>query len=302
LHHTNIVPVYAVGVHEGLHYYVMQYIRGAGLNTVVAEIRRQLQRGEKSAPEAPVNANGTNGVHDFSAREAAFALRSDRFSREYKRAQSDSDNSDSQATAVQPHLPVSVTQTQPPGPLPEDPLTGLAHAMQEPVSFTPLGEHYWRGVARLGRQVADALQYAHSQGTLHRDIKPANLLLDGNGMVWVTDFGLARALEEARVTETGDVVGTLLYMAPEQFEGRTTTRSDIYSLGVTLCELLTLQPIFQSSNKHQLIRSITQGEPRRPRTVNPHIPRDLETIVLKAMSREPEKRDANAAEMREDLD
>lgn len=306
LHHTNIVPVYAVGVQDDLHYYVMQYIRGAGLNSVAAEIRRQLQRGEVKDPQPPAGGDGGDQTHQvFSARDAAFALRSDRFSRENKRIHSDPASSDAQTTPVQPHRPASVTQTQPPGPLPDDlppvPSATVTTAI-DPASFAPLGAHYWRGVARLGRQVADALQYAHSQGTLHRDIKPANLLLDGNGMVWVTDFGLARALEEARVTDTGDVVGTLLYMAPEQFDGETTTRSDIYSLGVTLCEMLTLQPIFQSSNKHQLIRNITQGEPRRPRTVNPHIPLDLETIVLKAMAREPEKRYANAAELRDDLD
>ena len=100
---------------------------------------------------------------------------------------------------------------------------------------------YWDQVAAIGLQVADALQYAHDQGVLHRDIKPANLLLDGRGSVWVTDFGLAKLLEHADLTSTGDVVGTLLYMAPESIHGQFDARSDVYSLGLTLYELLTLE-------------------------------------------------------------
>src|SRR5205085_8890807 len=121
----------------------------------------------------------------------------------------------------------------------------LSSLAPHPSSLAP---PYWRSVAHAGVQVANALHYAHSQGILHRDIKPANLLLDAEGTVWVTDFGLAKAFESPDVTDTGDLVGTLLYMAPEQFEGKYDARSDIYSLGVTLRELLTLEPLFQGSN------------------------------------------------------
>ncbi len=161
---------------------------------------------------------------------------------------------------------------------------------------------YWRGVALIGRQVADALAYAHAQGTLHRDIKPGNLLVDEQGAVQVTDFGLAKALQSSQdLTQSGGITGTLRYMAPEQFEGKTDARSDIYSLGLTLYELLTLQPAFRESDRSALMRRIIEGEAPRPRNLNPHVPRDLETIVLTATARDPGHRYASAAAMAEDL-
>src|SRR5262249_18420095 len=96
---------------------------------------------------------------------------------------------------------------------------------------------YWQGVARVGVQVADALDYAHRNGVVHRDIKPSNLLLDARGSVWVTDFGLAKADDQPNLTHTGDILGTLRYMPPEAFNGRADARGDIYSLGLTLYEL-----------------------------------------------------------------
>src|SRR5207248_4847487 len=108
-----------------------------------------------------------------------------------------------------------------------------------------VGWQYWHSVARVGLQVADALAYAASQGVLHRDIKPSNLLLDTRGTVWVTDFGLAKTeADRDDVTHTGDIVGTLRYMAPERFRGEADVRSDVYALGLTLYELLTLRPAF----------------------------------------------------------
>jgi serine/threonine protein kinase len=101
------------------------------------------------------------------------------------------------------------------------------------------GPSYWRSIAVIGQQVAEALQYAHAHHTLHRDIKPANLLLESQGVVWITDFGLAKAAEQDNVTQAGTLVGTLRYMAPEQFSGQVDARSDIDSLGLTLYELLT---------------------------------------------------------------
>jgi serine/threonine protein kinase len=94
-------------------------------------------------------------------------------------------------------------------------------------------------VARVGLQVAEALAYAHGQGVLHRDIKPSNLLLDAQGKVWVTDFGLAKTDAHEDLTHTGDIIGTLRYMAPERFQGQSDPRSDVYGLGITLYELLT---------------------------------------------------------------
>jgi tetratricopeptide (TPR) repeat protein len=150
--------------------------------------------------------------------------------------------------------------------------------------------------------VASALAYAHSQNILHRDIKPANLLLDATGTVWVADFGLAKVHEPDTVSNTGDVVGTLQYMAPEQFQGQYDARSDICSLGLTLYELLALQPAFQDSNPSRLIHRISQEEPPRLRSLNPAIPRDLETIVLKASARDPARRYQTAQALCDDLE
>jgi tetratricopeptide (TPR) repeat protein len=156
-------------------------------------------------------------------------------------------------------------------------------------------------VARVGIQVAEALAYAHGQRVLHRDIKPSNLLLDTRGNVWVADFGLAKTSDGEDLTYVGDVVGTLRYMAPERFGGHSDERADVYSLGLTLYELVALRPGFDESDRHKLILQVTQAEPPRLRKVVPVVPRDLETIIHKAMAREPGHRYASAGAMAEDL-
>jgi WD40 repeat protein len=163
------------------------------------------------------------------------------------------------------------------------------------------GSGYWRSVARLGIQAAQALAYAHGQGILHRDVKPANLLLDLHGTLWVTDFGLAKAADSDDLTGTGDVVGTLRYLAPERFQGRSDGRSDVYALGLTLYELLTLRPAFTGDDRQRLMRQILDEEPMPPRKVDAAIPRDLETVVLKAIARDPGQRYQSAGELAEDL-
>ena len=117
--------------------------------------------------------------------------------------------------------------------------------------------NYWKSVASIGVQVAEALEYAHKQGIQHRDIKPSNLLLDTRGTVWVTDFGLAKADDQQNLTHSGDILGTLRYMPPEAFEGRTDARSDIYSLGLTLYEMLAFRPAYDEHERNQLIRQVT---------------------------------------------
>src|SRR5262249_4026145 len=112
---------------------------------------------------------------------------------------------------------------------------------------------YFRSVARVGLQAADALAYAHHQGVLHRDVKPSNLLLDQQGIVWITDFGLAKAEGADELTQTGDIVGTVRFMAPERFDGRSLPQSDVYGLGLTLYEMLTLHPAFCDSSRARLI-------------------------------------------------
>jgi eukaryotic-like serine/threonine-protein kinase len=154
---------------------------------------------------------------------------------------------------------------------------------------------------RVGLEVAEALAYAHSQGILHRDIKPSNLLLDAKGTVWVTDFGLAKAEGSDALTNTGDIVGTLRYMAPERFDGWSDPRSDLYSLGVTLYELLTLRPLCEEPNRARLIKRVTHELPPAPHKLEPKIPRDLETIVLKTIAKEPAQRYVSAGELALDL-
>ena len=140
----------------------------------------------------------------------------------------------------------------------------------------------------------EALAYAHGQGVLHRDIKPSNLLLDRDGNVWVADFGLAKATGTDDLTHTGDIVGTVRYMAPERFHGESDARSDLYALGLTLYELLALRPAFDESDRASLMRQVTQEDPPRLRRLNGRVPLDLETIIHKAIAREPGQRYASA--------
>lgn len=158
-----------------------------------------------------------------------------------------------------------------------------------------------RLVARVGAEVADALHHAHQHGALHRDVKPANLMLDRDGHVWVTDFGLAKALEQNGLTNTGDVLGTLQYMAPEQFEGRYDARSEVYALGATLYEIASLRSAFVADTRAELIERIRAGKHEPLRRITPHAARDLETILARAMAIEPERRYADAAEFASDL-
>ena len=139
-----------------------------------------------------------------------------------------------------------------------------------------------RAAARLAMQAAEALEHAHGLGVLHRDIKPGNLLVDGRGHLWVADFGLARFQGAGDLTQSGDLLGTLRYMSPEQAAGGRILdpRTDVYSLGATLYELLTARPAFDGADRQELLRQITHVEPPPPRKLDPAIPHDLETIVL----------------------
>ncbi len=160
---------------------------------------------------------------------------------------------------------------------------------------------HWRRIADLGMQVAQALHYAHSNGVTHRDIKPSNLIVGDDWRVWVTDFGLAVTHDQERISRSGDVVGTLRYMSPEQLNGRPDSRSDIYSLGLTLYELAVRRPAFEGENRGSLIRRVSTSSPARPRTLCSEIPSDLETIILKAIARSPADRYRTAEELSEDL-
>jgi serine/threonine protein kinase len=163
---------------------------------------------------------------------------------------------------------------------------------------------YVRTVAQLGVQAAEALEHAHQMGIVHRDIKPANLLVDGRDNLWITDFGLARFHSDAGLTLSGDLLGTLRYMSPEQAlakHGLVDHRTDIYSLGATLYELLTLVPACPGEDRHEVLRQIERDDPSPPRSLNPAIPADLETIVLKALAKDLDARYATAQELADDL-
>lgn len=163
------------------------------------------------------------------------------------------------------------------------------------------GHEFYRSVARVGLQVAEALAYAHSEGILHRDIKPSNLLLDAKGSVWITDFGLAKAEGCDGLTQTGDFVGTLRYMAPERLDGWSDRRGDVYGLGITLYELLTLRPFLEASSRGQLVDKIRHEHPPPLSKSDRSIPQDLETIALKALAKEPSSRYHTAEGLAEDL-
>ena len=163
---------------------------------------------------------------------------------------------------------------------------------------------YFDRVADLGRQAALALEHAHQLGVVHRDVKPSNLLLDLRGQLWVTDFGLAQVAGDPGLTISGELLGTIRYASPEQLlarRGIVDHRSDVYSLGATLYELLTLRPPFDERDRNALIRQIADDDPRPPRSLDPSIPSELETIVLKALRKDPADRYGTAQELADDL-
>jgi serine/threonine protein kinase/Flp pilus assembly protein TadD len=199
-----------------------------------------------------------------------------------------------------------VTAASPPPQGVEAPAADASTALAAALSTERAGQgrEYYRTVARWGVQAAEALDYAHQVGVVHRDIKPGNLLLEERGQLWVTDFGLARIQSEASVTATGDLVGTLRYMSPEQALAKRVAidhRTDVYSLGATLYELLTLQPACPGTDRQELLRQIAFEEPVPPRRRERAVPAELETVVLKAMEKAPQDRYATAQDLADDL-
>jgi serine/threonine protein kinase len=261
LHHPQIVPIFAVGSEHGTHYYAMQYIDGPTLAEVIHQHRHH------GREAAGVGASGPN----------------------------------SSATGTAPRGPTSGPGESSANRCDEE---VIGASPSRVVNGSCRGPGAYRALAQLGIQAAEALDYAHTMGILHRDIKPSNLLIDARGNLWITDFGLARFQDEPGLTRTGDLLGTLRYMDPKLVFGRRMSfdpRSDIYALGATLYELLTLRPVFDGGDREKLLRQIALEEPIPPRRLDPTIPRDLETIVGKAMAKEPDRRYATARELGEDL-
>ena len=241
LHHTNIVPVFGVGHHEDAHYYVMQFIQGLGLDDVLEELR--LLRSAKAKPSEQAAVPGVQAT-DPPVKRVAHSLVTGTFQMTELASGGKADAGDSTATF---------------GPSESHP-SRLPNA-SDLSSVSGSDDRYWRSVARIGLCIAEALDYAHGRGILHRDIKPSNLLMDLKGTVWVTDFGLAKAAGAEDLTHTGDIVGTIRYMAPERFQGKSDVRSDVYSLGVTLYELLVLRPAFGERDRVTLIERVLHQEP-----------------------------------------
>jgi tRNA A-37 threonylcarbamoyl transferase component Bud32 len=219
LEHPNIVPVYEVGTHGGMHYFTMKLVEGGSLADRMAKAEWRMAKAPTGAKRPP-----------FDLRHSALLI----------------------------------------------------------------------------SKVARAVHYAHQRGVLHRDLKPGNILLDAQGEPYVTDFGLAKLVDkEASLTRTGAFIGTPSYVAPEQAAGQSkkiTTAADIYSLGAVLYELLTGQPPFRSDSELETLRRVVEEEPAQPKTSNPDVDRDLQTICLKCLGKEPSRRYATAEALAVELE
>ena len=285
LHHTNIVPVYAVGCERGVHFYAMQLIEGKPLSNVIVEMAQAAQGkgwagnragGGPTEDWVIIKAEGSVPVRRSSGAARVRRMR-------HRRSSGKTGCEESTPSARRTRFL----------------LRGCDPRIEKIGRLA-----FYKTAAKLGVQAAEALEHAHQMGVIHRDVKPGNLLLDERGKLWIADFGLAQFQAEGGLTLTGNLPGTIRYMSPEQATGKRVLldhRTDIYSLGVTLYELLTLEPAFDDSDGRVLVRQIAIAEPRSPRAVDPAIPLDLETILLKAMAKSPAERYSTAQAMADDL-
>ncbi|HTU89245.1 MAG TPA: serine/threonine-protein kinase [Gemmataceae bacterium] len=261
LHHQHIVPVYYVGSERGVHFYAMQYIDGQSLAELIHGLRQLTKSGEGPAVS-----------------RAEPALRQE--------VGSESTGSDLPGSRVRP------------------PTTDVRNADTLTTAYSAESPAFYLAVAKLGVQAAEALEHAHELGVVHREVKPANIMVDGQGHLWVTDFGLAQFQADTCLTQSGDLLGTLRYMSPEQAGGHRVLldhRTDVYSLGATLYELLTLRPPFGGRDRQTLLQQILYDEPRPLRALRKSVPVELETILMKCLEKDVGRRYATARELADDL-
>ncbi len=309
LHHTNIVPVYGVGEDKGLQFYAMQFIEGVPLNRLI-RAWRDAEGGHGTNTNPPLSTPGSlslvGAVREILNAELATTKAHPGELETATLADAADDSSTYPSPLMQVNLqdrsvgtgvPRVVVQSQTDRPT-------LSSEADQPLTPPLPREHraFWNEIVRLVIDVAQGLEHAHHLGILHRDVKPANLLLDLTGAIWVTDFGLAKMeTQDQTITRSGEFIGTLRYVSPEQLHGKADARSDVYSLGLTLYELLTLQPAFTDEPLGQIMQRRTRELPNKPRAINPAIPRDLETITLKACATDPAHRYQTAGEFADDL-
>ena len=279
LHHTNIVPVFEVGRDRDISFYAMQLIQGQGLEQVIDELQRLRQPGRKANSHDPVGPKSheapatisqarpgaSEGLKRRELGRMAQSLLSGRMVTESPGVPATGSPAATGLAATErfnleessPREPGRTRANHPPTPPTSEPsssavLPGGKHVSE--IDTSGRRQPFFRSVAQIGRQAAQGLAYAHARGIVHRDIKPSNMLLDTDGIVWITDFGLAKADDDG-LTATGDILGTLRYMAPERFRGEGDARADIYALGLTLYELLTLRPAYDSSGPPEADRA-----------------------------------------------
>ncbi|TWU14783.1 Serine/threonine-protein kinase PknB [Symmachiella macrocystis] len=278
LHHPHIVPVHSVGTDRGVHYYAMQYVDGQDLATVLKQLRLSLVDGQIA--EIPAVTRVKNPASTQEAANCEMILDPHASGTTFNTNEYEAEAASAARAGETMRIQCHTTQ-----------------------SLNDCHDRF-RTIAELGIQAAEALDYAHQRGIIHRDIKPSNLLIDGEGVLWITDFGLAQMESEGSLTMTGDFIGTLQYMSPEQalgHRGLVDQRTDIYALGVTLYELLTCQPMLAMADKAVMLKKISEEDPPLPSSFDRKIPADLETIVLKATAKEPEARYASAVALAADL-
>ncbi len=339
LHHTNIVSVFDYGEHDGICYYAMQYIAGQSLDKVLDDIRQlrlekeglriedadtlALPADDPSEHDDLAGAEGMRRAPKSLRETVTLGLLTGRFASagafDSRVEQQTLPSSDTNAAPVTEAAdPGTATRRfvselrraeekmgaadgkRPASGTSDDPEKMSAHDTTS--SLTGKSDvRYYREVARLGAQAADALAYAHNRGVLHRDIKPPNLILDPLGNIWVTNFGLAKFEEGDDLSQSHDLVGTLRYMAPERFRGVSDRRGDLYALGATLYELLTFRHVFEGKDQLELIHRIENDPPVPLRQLDRKIPPDLETIVLKTLAKDPSHRFTSAEELAAEL-